>query len=179
MDKHEYHIEGRITPAVFRSFSIYDVLVRRRRWKGPALFALIMCAFAAACFAMRSIRQGAVMLGTVLLTIGLVLPIWYILAFFLSIRAQSKQLKLSTAPLAYTLDLTDAGMTVTVRENHVDYTWDSIYLAVRLKACTALYVSDNQAYLLPDPGEGSGPMWAFICTHVPEARRKDRRGSNT
>ena len=56
MDKHEYHIEGRITPAVFRSFSIYDVLVRRRRWKGPALFALIMCAFAVVCYLMRSIR---------------------------------------------------------------------------------------------------------------------------
>ena len=179
MDKREYHIEGRITPAVFREFSVYDVLVRRRRWKGPALFALIMCAFAALCYLMRTIRQGAVLLGTVLLVIGLVLPIWYILAFFLSIRAQSKQLKLSTAPLAYTIGLSDEKVTVTIREERLDYGWDSLYLAVRLKHCAALYVGENQAYLLPSPAEGSGPMWAFICSHVPEAKRKDRRGDNT
>ena len=177
MDKHEYRVEGRITPPVFREFSIYDVLVRRRRWKGPALFALIMCAFAAVCYLMRTIRQGAVLLGTVLLVIGLVLPVWYILAFFLSIRAQSKQLKLSTAPLAYTIDLTDGAMVVTVRENQASYGWESIYLAVGLKTCTALYVGENQAYLLPWPAEGSSPMWAFICDHVPEAKRQDRRGN--
>ena len=178
MDKHEYHIEGRITPPVFREFSIYDVLIRRRRWKGPALFALIMSAFAAVCYLMRTIRQGAVLLGSVLLVIGLFLPVWYIIAFFLSIRAQSKQLKLSTAPLAYTIDLTDGVMAVTVREQQTSYDWDGIYQAAALKRCAAVYVSENQAYLLPWPAEGSAPLWAFLCSHVPEAKRVDRRGNN-
>ena len=63
-------LEARVTPEVFREFAFFDTFRRQKRWRGPALFALIMGGFAAVCFALRESREQAVLIGTVLLVVG-------------------------------------------------------------------------------------------------------------
>ena len=67
-------LDARITPEVFREFAFFDTFRRQKRWKGPALFALIMGGFAGVCFALRGSREQAALIGAVLLVVGLGLP---------------------------------------------------------------------------------------------------------
>ena len=43
----------KIDRKVFMRFAVYESLVRKKGWRNPALFALIMSAFAAVCFLVR------------------------------------------------------------------------------------------------------------------------------
>ena len=76
-------IEVLLSGAEFRRFTIFDLLRRRKQWRGPVLFALILGVSAAICYT-RAGTQGAVFLGNVLLGIGLGLPCLYFAYFFSS-----------------------------------------------------------------------------------------------
>ena len=65
----------KIDRKTFTRFAVYDTLVRKKGWRNPALFALIMSAFAIVCFMGRKTHAQAALLGGVLLGIGIVLPI--------------------------------------------------------------------------------------------------------
>ena len=76
-------IEVELTGKEFRRFTLFDVLRRRKLWRGPVLFALILGLSAALCFT-KSGTRGAVLLGNVLLAVGLGLPSVYFSYFFSS-----------------------------------------------------------------------------------------------
>ena len=61
----------------FKDFALFDNFSYRKIWKRPLLFAGIFIVFALLCFAMRGMREQADLLGTVLLIIGLGLPMAY------------------------------------------------------------------------------------------------------
>ena len=105
-------IPARITPEIFQEFAWFDMLRQQRRYRAPALFFLIMTAFAAVCFLASGRIRGAGLLGGVLLGVGLVLPLGWLLSFYLSVRAESRRLKLAQAPVAYTVHLTGRGFSV-------------------------------------------------------------------
>ena len=66
----------------FKEFTVFDVLYRRKAWKSPVTFASIMTLSAIICFIMHKI-DGAILLGSVLLVIGLGMPVVYFLSFFI------------------------------------------------------------------------------------------------
>ena len=159
-------IRARITPAVFREFALYDTLIRQKRWRGLGLFAVIMAGFGVVCFLMRGIREQAVFLGCVLLAVGFTLPLAYFLSFLLSIRAQSKQMWLKNAPVAYTLTLDEEKISVTAGEKTTEYKWSQVVYVRWLLHSTALYVGPQQAYLLPVKGQDKDRLRALVRDHV-------------
>ena len=76
-------IEVNLSGPEFRRFTVFDLLRRRKQWRGPALFALILGLSAAVCFT-RAPARGAVLLGSVLLGVGLGVPCVYFAFFFSS-----------------------------------------------------------------------------------------------
>ena len=70
MERETLIIPARINAGVFRRFALYDTFVRQGRWRSPALFAGILGAAAAVCLLMRQRREGAALLGGVLLVEG-------------------------------------------------------------------------------------------------------------
>ena len=99
-------IEVELTGTEFRRFTLFDVLRRRKLWRGPVLFALILGLSAALCFT-KSDTQGAVLLGNVLLTVGLGLPCVYFAYFFSSLSRQVRQQGLTRPQKVYTVTLTE------------------------------------------------------------------------
>lgn len=79
----------RIDRKIFQDFSVFDTLVRQRRWQRPLVFALILLFFAVLCFAQVGKREGAILLGSVLTVVGLGLPAVYFGMFFYSVRQQA------------------------------------------------------------------------------------------
>lgn len=159
-------IQARITPAVFREFALYDTLIRQKRWRGLGLFAAIMAGFGVVCFLMRGIREQAVFLGCVLLAVGITLPFAYFLSFLLSIRAQSRQMRLKNAPVAYTLTLSEEKIEVAAGGKTTEYKWSDVVYVRRLMHSTALYVGPQQAYLLPVKGQDKDRLRELVRDHV-------------
>lgn len=141
-------LEARVTPEVFREFAFFDTFRRQKRWRGPALFALIMGGFAAVCFALRESREQAVLIGTVLLVVGLGLPAAYVLSFYLSVRRREKALKAAGCPVAYRLRLEEEGLHVRQGEREERFPWEGMEGAWRLKRCLCVYVEGSRALSL-------------------------------
>ena len=65
-------ISVRLDEKTFRRFARFDMLRLRKRWVKPALFALILCAFAFVALISRKPQSG--LIAAVLLAVGLGLP---------------------------------------------------------------------------------------------------------
>lgn len=165
-------IPSKIDAAVFRRFALFDTFYVQGFWKKPALFAAVFAASAAVCFAMRGRREGAVLLGTVLLTVGLGLPAAYVLNFLLSVRKQGKLLDGSKT--AYTLHLREEGLLVLTGRERAEFPWKQVHCVYRTESCIYLYVSPRQAFLLPEE-KRSEEAWTLLRERLPAEKLTDRR----
>lgn len=166
MKKEAILIPVKITRTVFRRFAFFDAFYHQRHWQRPLLFALLMSAFSIPCFVLRERREGAVLLGAVLLLVGLGLPLVYLLSFSLSLRRQMKGMDLRGERIVYTLRLEPGGVHVTSGAETTDYSWESIHKVYHVSDCDYLYVSARQAYLLPH-GSSAESIWALLQSALP------------
>ena len=166
---------------IFRRFTIFDNIYRKRIWVSPVIFATIMSAFALVCFVMRGRADGAVMIGCVLLIIGLGLPAAFMRVLFKSTEAQIKAMGLERARPVYSLRLSREPDGVQVTNGgeltgHVEYEWGGMFGAYRVHGCTYLYVKSNKAFLLPDEqAEGGSDIWSLLIDMLPKEKLHDCR----
>ncbi len=176
-------ISSRITTRNFRDFAIFDTLVRQRRFLAPAVFFSIFTTFSIICFAMRGRTQQAELLGGVMLAVALVFPGIYFSSFFRSISRKAEDLKLGTTGRhAYTIHMTDAedGITITSAlqpQGTLRLKWGQLYHAYRTSDCIYLYVSQLQAFLLPDGSANVTPdkLWDYLGQKMTADKLTDRR----
>lgn len=169
-----FRVESRITPEIFQEFAIFDTLRRQKRYRGPLLFALIMIGFSVICFTQVGRREQAGLLGGVLASVGILLPAVYILTFLFSVRKRARQLERAKTP-AYTVELSNKKVTAAAGEERAEYRWNKILYVYRLRRSICLYIAANRAYILPAGDGGDDELWALICGHIPENKRKDLR----
>ncbi len=158
-------MEGRIDRKTFRRFAMFDTFFVKKRWRSPALFALILSAFAAVCFMGRKTHEQAVLLGGVLLGVGLVLPLVWVGMYALSVSRQAKRMGLSADKTQYRVTLSPEKIHVEKGKETADFSWENIYRAWRRKGCIYLYVSPTRAFLLPDC-EKTERAWALITSKL-------------
>ena len=172
----ELKIEARITPEAFREFTCFDVLTRRKRYKGPLVFCLILAVSAAICFTQVGRRDSAALLGGVLLAVGLGLPVVYFASFLSFVHRNAKLLAQKKIPAAYTVILNSAGLVIPAGEKTLTYPWDKVFYVYRLQHSTGVYVEADRAYMLPrqDP-ETEERLWTLLCEALPPEKRFDRR----
>ena len=158
-------IPVRLDEKTFRRFARFDMLVLRKRWVKPMVFALILCAFAVVALISRLPQSG--MIAAVLLAVGLGLPIVYIGMFLSSVNMQASRWKLEKGRNVYTVQLTEEGFRVIndrKQENTGIVPWEKAAQAFRRKDCIYLYATPAKAFLLPN-GQADAPddaVWACI-----------------
>lgn len=171
-------IEVMLTEEVFRKFTMFDILRRRKMWRSPAIFAGILGTAACICFIMNHVN-GAVMLGTVLLVVGLGMPAVYFGTFFSSLKKQVLAYGLKRPQQVYTLELTDKakGIGVSNEKEQAAYEWKSVFHVYRDTLATYLFMTRDRAFILPHTcvEEGEDALWELLNKKVPEARRTDLR----
>lgn len=171
-------IEVYLDDKTFRRFSIFDTFKRRKMWRSPVTFASILSICACICYYMDHV-DGAFMLGTVLLIVGLGMPLTYFLNYFLSLNKQISVLKLKTPKLVYTLNLTPRtdGISVDNGKEHADYPWKKVHHAYRDKNATYLFITAGRAFLLPHNCVEEGPeeLWKLLEKKLSEDQRTDLR----
>lgn len=164
-------IPAKITRPVFRHFAFFNVFYHQKHWKRPLIFALLMSAFSIICFFLRNRREGAVMLGAVLLIVGLGLPFAYFLSFSLSLRGQMKRMDLRGQRIAYTLRMETKGFHVTTGAEAADYPWEAVHMVYRTSDCDYLYISASKAYLLPH-NSSKEKIWTLLQSVLPPEKLK-------
>lgn len=170
-----------LTAGDFSSFTLFDTFRRKKMWRSPAIFAAIMSVSAVICFIMNHV-DGAVMLGSVLLLVGLGMPLSYFISFFLSLRKQIRQFGLNKGVYeAYTLMLTEksTGIHIENGREQVDYAWKDVHHVYRAKHATYLYITPSRAFILPhwciedvaDAKEGREQLWNLIEKKIKADKR--------
>lgn len=157
----------------FTRFAVYDSLIRKKAWRNPLLFAMILSAFAAVCFAGRKTHAQAVLLGGVLLGVGLLLPLVWFGMFFASVRRQAKRSGLSGDTAQYFVTLSPEEIHVEKGREAADFAWADVHMACRTKDCIYLYVSPTRAFLLPDCADNER-AWTLISEKLDPARLRVR-----
>lgn len=166
-------IEVNLTEEIFRKFTMFDMLRRRKVWRSPAIFASILSVCACICFIMRHV-EGAVLLGSVLLVVGLGMPLVYFVSFFSSLRQQILVQGLKRPQKVYTLCLTEKadGIGISNEKEHADYKWKDVHHIYRDRIATYLYMTPQRAFILPHTciEEGVDALWELIGKKVPKEK---------
>ena len=147
----EIVIPVKLDERTFKRFARFDMFVLRKKWIRPAVFSLIMIAFAFIALLIRKEQSG--MIAAVLLIVGLGLPLVYIGTFLSQVNTQALRAKLKPARLVYTVTLREEGIRVInnqKKEDPLEADWPSVQRAFLRKGCTYLYVTAAKAFLLPD-----------------------------
>ena len=168
-------IPVKLDEKTFKRFARFDMLTLRRRWVKPAVFSLIMIAFAAAALFAKKAESG--MIAAVLLAVGLGLPLVYFGSFFSQVNMQVERHQLNPPRRVYTLKLNYDGGHVTNNqkdEGQLDVTWKDVQQAFRAKDCIYLYITPVRAFLLPDGQADCAPdeLWAYLEKHMGGKARK-------
>ena len=179
MMKQSIVVVSRVDAKIFRRFAYFDTYRLKKRYRAPLGFLAIMLAFALCCFFVAADKPQARLLGTVLLVVGLLLPLAYFLMFELSVRAQTSKLK--QPQKAYTLTLTEEreGVQISNGKEQVKLPWNKIYGAYRLAGCIYLYAHPTKAFLMPDGQASVSPdeLFDFLVAQIGDKRTQDCRRS--
>lgn len=171
-------IDVLLTAEIFRRFTLFDMLKRRKIWKRPAIWAAILCASAAICFFMHHVK-GAVLLGCVLLLAGLGMPLSYFASFGASLKQQIVSLGLTRPLHVYTLTLTgkNKGIEVSNEKEQAQYEWKKVHHAYRDLQATYLFITSERGFILPHScvEEGADALWTLLQEKLPAERCTDLR----
>ena len=173
--KQEITVCVRLDAKTFRRFCRFDMLRLRKKWVRPAVFALILVAFAFAALLIGREQSG--MIAAVLLAVGLGLPLVYFGSYFSQVNLQVARHRLDPPRRVYTVRLDREGAHVVndqKEEPPLDVPWKDVQAAFRARDCVYLYVNAARAFLLPDGQADAGPdeLWAVLEKHMgPKARK--------
>ena len=134
---------------MFAGFAMYDTFIKRKGWRAPVIFLLMMSVFAALCFTALKDREQSSLLGLVLLSVGLVLPVIWVLMYIYSVRSQIKKLKLSPSKTQYVLQFGSSGVHVTKGEESADFPPKAVSSVIERNGCVYLYLEGGRAFILP------------------------------
>ncbi len=134
----------------YRQFLIFNILKRLKLYRSPVIFASILTFSAIICFVMYQV-EGAVLLGTVLLVVGLGVPVVYFASFFATVKKQVKLQKLNPPRLVYTLQFSEDSDAVAIsnEKEQASYRWQDVYHAYFEKECIYLFITRDRAFLIP------------------------------
>ena len=172
-------VHVRINARIFRRFALFDTFLLHRRWKSPALFALILLSFSAIAFLAPGGEQ-AQMIGNLLLVIGLGLPLAYVLHFLMQVRDQCRRLGLKQLRPAYTLNMGEKNLRIINDMNpepEVSLPWESLHGVWRGEYAFYIYVHPSRAFIVPDGQYDLAPsaLYDFFAARLPQGTLHGRR----
>lgn len=175
-DNKEITVSVKLDEKTFKRFARFDMFILRKKWIRPAVFSLILMAFAFVALLLRKEQSG--LIAAVLLVVGIGLPLVYIGTFLSQVNMQAARAKLKPARSVYSVTMRDEGVRIVNNqkaEEPQEVSWKSIHQAFRRKRCIYLYVTPAKAFLLP-AGQADAPdpeVWDYLTRHLGAARCKE------
>lgn len=161
----------------FNKFLTFDVMKRQRLWKKSISLAICFYMIATICFAYQDTYDWAGIVGSIFVVFTVLLPTNYFRSFHKSAKEQTKKMNLLTPRLVYTIHLSSNINGISYyypdeKEPAGIYEWDCVTGVWRTDDAIYLYVTDNQALLIPDNNKKQDfeAIWAMIKNHLDTPR---------
>jgi len=157
-----------------RSFAVFDTFILKKQWRRPAVFSLILLAFALVCLFLID-KDQHVLIGSLLLAIAICMPFSYVFMFLSGVKEQAKKLKLPRR--VYTLVVSSSGVSIQndiKKEETVWLEWDKVHALHRRRGAIYLYAAPTRAFILPDGQADASPdeLWQLMTESAKQARGK-------
>lgn len=143
-----YKIPVYMSTGSFKAFSWFHLLHMRKAWRNPLVFFLIFFISSILCY-IQYPSDGAIMLGTLLLAIAIILPFLYFFKYARSLKKQATLYKLDSKPLMYTIFINEDHIHVESGDELADYPYDIIFKVFRHKQNVYVYITPARAFILP------------------------------
>lgn len=174
----DFKIDVSLDERSYRSFAVFDRLVRTGSWKRPLAFLLAFVVLATVSFiAAASGRQGALLLGSVLMVIGIVFPVSHYVRFISGLSQWIARLGLKgkSKRFAYTLKFREDPRALIVQDANkarLVFPWKDLHGVWRRKNAVYLYVEAGKAYIVPPSVEKEkrDAAWELLRQVVPRDR---------
>ena len=108
LDYTDITVSAKLDEKTFKRFARFDMFILRKKWIRPAVFSLILVAFAFIALLLRKEQSG--LIAAVLLVVGIGLPLVYIGTFLSQVNMQAARAKLKPARPVYTVTMRDEGV---------------------------------------------------------------------
>lgn len=141
----------RMDARIFRRFALFDTFFLHRRFVSPCVFAAIFLCFSLIAF--LSGKEQSDLIGSVLLVVGLGMPLAYFAAFLLQVHDQCTRLGLKKPRPVYTLNMAEDELRVIndmKTEPEARFPWAAIHGVWRVRGAYYLYAAPSRAFILPD-----------------------------
>ena len=110
LDYTDITVSAKLDEKTFKRFARFDMFILRKKWIRPAVFSLILVAFAFIALLLRKEQSG--LIAAVLLVVGIGLPLVYIGTFLSQVNMQAARAKLKPARPVYTVTMRDEGVRI-------------------------------------------------------------------
>lgn len=168
-------IEVILTAGEFIRFTVFDTFKRKKMHRSPLTFAILLGISGLICYALARV-EGAVMLGTLLLVIGLGLPVFYFVTFFFSLLKQIRMHKLPRCVYTLTLDAGSKTISIANDQEQISYEWKKVHHVYQGKTATYLYANPVRAFILPHyfVEGGKDALWTLLRKKLPDSKLSPR-----
>lgn len=162
-------IPVKLDEKTFKKFARFDMLTLRKQWVRPVGFSLILILFAVV--ALLTGKKQAGLIASVLLIVGIGLPLIYFGSFLSQVNMQAAKSRLGQGKRVYTVTLDGEGLAVQndqKTEEKLLLPWEKTWKAYKNRGCVYLYVTPVKAFLLPDD-QADAPdqaVWDFLLRHM-------------
>ena len=150
-----------------KDFITYDTMKKQKRWKSTVCLAVCLFMFATMCFAFQDSYNWAGTLGGVLCCITVLVPVYYFNSYNNGVKTQVEKMKLNPPRHVYSIRLSDSSNGIMFyypdEKNYAGrYSWKNIDGAWKTKNAIYLYVTKQQALIIPNTLNEYDEIWTFI-----------------
>lgn len=158
-----------------KDFIMYDSMTKNKRYKPTLSITVMLFTLATLCFASQEHIPAAEWIGNILIVFTVLIPTNYARTFQNSIRSQTEKMKLNPPRQVYTINLSTSASGI----HHFypgetsaagQFSWKSIDGAYQTKHAIYLYVTPQQALIIPDTIQSPDyeTIWRFIKSNLNE-----------
>lgn len=151
----------------FKDFITYDNMKKQKRWKKCVSLAACLFMLATMCFAFQDSYSWAGTVGSVVCCFCVLIPVYYFNSYSNGVKKQIEKMKLNPPREVYSIRLSDSSNGIMFyypkEKNYAGrYSWKNIDGVWRTKHAIYLYVTKQQALIIPDTVQDYEDIWKFI-----------------
>lgn len=151
----------------FKDFITFDNMKKQKRWKKT--ISLAACLFLAATmfFAFQESYEWAGTVGGIICCFTVLIPVHYFNSYNNAVKKQVEKMKLDPPRQVYSIRLSDSSNGIMFyypdEKNYAGrYTWANVDSVWKTKNAIYLYVTKQQALIIPNTINEYDDVWAFI-----------------
>lgn len=166
----------------FKDFILYDSMTKNKRYKTTLSITIMLFTLATLCFASQEHLPAAEIIGNILIVFTVLIPTNYTRTFQNSVKTQTEKMKLNPPRQVYTINLSTSSAGIHYfypQETKAagQYAWKSIDGAYKTGHAIYLYVTPQQALIIPDTIQAPDyeTIWRFIKSNLNEKQIHEKQ----